>query len=417
MSSNFKQKLKSALTWSQRWTKTDMIYAAKGGFWITFEKIVYNALGAISVIAFANLLSRENYGIYQYVISMGAMFAVLALPGIDTALSFSVAAGKEGSYLEALKSKIKFSLIATVVSVSFAVYYFWHGNSILGWSFTVVGIFVPLIESFYLYNAFLLGKKQFRHFSSNNITEKIICSGLIIIALFFTKSVPILILIFYVPRLVIRAFFIIKYWRMFRPNQEKDPAVVNFGKHLTLMNVLSIVASQIDDILIFQWLGAAPAAIYAFANTPILKMQDFILGNINYLAVPKVGEKSETDLKRIIPKKIWRLTLFILPIVAAYILAAPFIFHVLLPKYASAVVYTQILSLSLIFLPKTLFSVALTAQAKKKELYIANTMIPAIKILLFITLLPFFGIWGMVFSIVFTEALSWIVFAILFRRS
>ncbi|MDD4902661.1 MAG: oligosaccharide flippase family protein [Patescibacteria group bacterium] len=412
-----KQKLKSLLIWSQRWTKTDMIYAAKGGFWITFEKITFNALGAVSIIAFANLLSRESYGIYQYILSVAAMFSIFNLPGVDTALTFSVAAGREGSYFDAFKSKLKFGLIATLVSLSFSVYYFWHGNSVLGLSFAMVGVFLPIVEALYLYNSFLLGKKQFKHYSSNNIAEKIICSSLIIIALFFTKSVPLIILAFYVPRMLIRIYFIIKYWRLFPPNKEKDSAVIGFGKHLTIMNVLGIVSSQIDNILVFQWLGAAPAAIYAFAITPISKMQDFIMGNINSLAMPKVGEKSELDLKRIIPKKVARLTLLILPLVAVYILAAPFIFKILLPQYAPAVIYTQILSLTLLFQPKSLFSLALTAQTKKKELYIANTLIPALKIILFFALLPFFGIWGMVAAIVFSEALSWLIFAILYKKS
>jgi O-antigen/teichoic acid export membrane protein len=204
---------------------------------------------------------------------------------------------------------------------------------------------------------------------------------------------------------------------MFPPNKEKNPTIISFGKHLTAMNVLSIVASQIDDILVFQWLGAAPAAIYAFAITPISKMQDFIMGNVTSLAAPKVGEKSEMDLKKIIPKKVLRLTLLILPIVIIYILLAPFVFKYLLPKYAPAIIYTQVLSLTMLFQSKSLFSLALTAKAKKKELYIANTVMPAIKIALFLGLLPFFGIWGMVFSIVFSEALGWIIFAILFKKS
>jgi O-antigen/teichoic acid export membrane protein len=414
---NLKQKFKSFLLWSQKWTKTDMLYAAKGGFWITFEKIAFNALGAVSVIAFANLMSQEDYGVYQYILSMAAMFSIFVLPGIDTAVTFSVAAGREGSYIEAFKTKLKFGLTACLVSISFSIYYFWHGNSILGLSFAIVGILAPIVESLYLYNAFLLGKKQFKHYSSNNIVEKIICSSLIIVTLLLTKSIPLIILSFYVPKIIIRAYFIVKYWKMFPPNKEKDPAVISFGKHLTLMNVLSIVSSQIDDILVFQWLGAAPAAIYAFAIAPISKMQDFIMGNINSLAMPKVGEKSEMDLKRIIPKKVLRLTLLVLPIVAGYILLAPFVFKFLLPKYAPAIIYTQVLSLTMLFQSKSLFSLALTAQAKKKELYIANTIMPAIKIILFLTLLPLFGIWGMVFSIVFSEALGWIIFAILFKKS
>ena len=412
-----KQKLKNILIWSQQWTKTDMIYAAKGGLWINFEKIIFNAVGAISFITFANLLSRESYGIYQYVLSIAAIFSIFSLPGIDSANTFSVAAGREGSYFDGLKNKIKFGLTGGLVSLAFAGYYFWHNNLILGSSFAVASVFIPFIDSLYIYNSFLLGKKKFKNFSSNNIIEKIICSGTVIITLFFTKNIPLLVLAYFAPRLLIRLYFIIKYWRLYPPNKEKDSRMIGFGKHLTLMSVIGVIVSQIDDILIFQILGAAPAAIYAFAITPIQKIQDIIVSNINSLATPKLGEKSENDLKKIIPQKIARLTFFILPIVIAYILAAPFIFKIILPKYEPAIIYTQILSLTFLFLPKTLFSLALTAQAKKKELYIASTIIPTIKIILFVALLPFFGVWGMVFSIVFSEMLSWIILAILFKKS
>ena len=173
MSENFKQKIKLLLLWSQRWTKTDMLYAARGGAWITFEKIIFNAVGAISFIAFANFLTRENYGIYQYVISVTAIFSIFSLPGIDSATVFAVAAGREGSYSDALRKKIKFGLLGGLAALAFSIYYFWQGNSILGLSFALASVFIPFVDSFLIYNALLLGKKEFRHYSSNNILEKV----------------------------------------------------------------------------------------------------------------------------------------------------------------------------------------------------------------------------------------------------
>ena len=112
-----KIKLYKLLRWSEKWTHTDMVYIAKGGFWLTLAQIVSTFSGFLLVMAFANLLDPETYGIYKFVLSMASLFAIPTLSGMGTALVRSVAQGNEGSIIPALKIKIKWGLIGGVASI------------------------------------------------------------------------------------------------------------------------------------------------------------------------------------------------------------------------------------------------------------------------------------------------------------
>ena len=80
----FKQKLISILRWSEKYTQTDMVYLTRGGFWLILGKIVFNISGFLLIIAFANLLSKEAYGTYQYVLSVASILAIPTLSPIPT---------------------------------------------------------------------------------------------------------------------------------------------------------------------------------------------------------------------------------------------------------------------------------------------------------------------------------------------
>ncbi len=59
-------KICNFLRWSEKYIKTDMIYLVKGGFWLTLGQIISSVSSLLLVIAFANLLPKETYGIYKY---------------------------------------------------------------------------------------------------------------------------------------------------------------------------------------------------------------------------------------------------------------------------------------------------------------------------------------------------------------
>src|SRR3989338_1976898 len=131
------------LRWSERYTKTDMVYLASGGFWLTLGQIISSAATFGLAIAFANLLPKETYGTYKFILSIAGILSVLTLPGMMTALTQAVARGFEGSVIPALKLRVRWGMLAGLGNLVVATYYYFNGNTKLTISFLIVAAFLP----------------------------------------------------------------------------------------------------------------------------------------------------------------------------------------------------------------------------------------------------------------------------------
>jgi O-antigen/teichoic acid export membrane protein len=108
-------------------------------------------------------------------------------------------------------------------------------------------------------------------------------------------------------------------------------------------------------------------------------------------------------MKKSIFDKFLKLFWFSIPFTILYILICPIFFKIFFPTYTESVIYSQILALILIFSPFSFLATAFLAEAKKRELYILNIAPQILKIVLFFVLIPLFGIWGGVFSILISQ--------------
>ena len=103
-------------------------------------------------------------------------------------------------------------------------------------------------------------------------------------------------------------------------------------------------------------------------------------------------------------------------IVIVYIFLAPFFFNIFLPQYNDAVIYSQVLSVYLVFSPRSLITTALKAQRKIKELYLIRTIGQIGKIILIFPLLKYFGLWGAIFSVIISDLFLYVLYFFVFKR-
>ena len=134
------------------------------------------------------------------------------------------------------------------------------------------------------------------------------------------------------------------------------------------------------------------------------------------MSLPRFSQRAVGTLQKNMARKALLLLGLTSIVVVLYILSAPFIYALFFPKYIDAVIYSQVFSLIMLFFPSVLFQQALIAHMQKKQLYILQTFIPILKILLLLFLLPLFGIWGALASMFCTETLR-LVLVIYFFRS
>ena len=288
---------------------------------------------------------------------------------------------------------------------------------VLSLSLIVVAGLAPFVSAFNLYSSFLQGKKDFRRTTIYGFALSVV-PPLLLIGVMFTDArdhVWAYIGGYYISMVIISAFFHYRTMRVYKPAATKDPAMVKNAVHLSFMNVLGRVASYVDKILVFHFLGAAQLAVYSFASAPpqyALKVN----GVFRTLALPKLAERDIPTLKRTLPRKILLHFIVALIATALYILFVPYFFYYLYPQYLDSIPYAQVLGLTMLSAPGVWLGQTLIAHMKKRELYFVNTLMPIIKMTLFVTLIPLYGIWGVVTATILTGAIGFVVGVWVFRN-
>jgi O-antigen/teichoic acid export membrane protein len=382
---NLKQKTISFLRWSEKYTQTDMIYVAKGGFWMTVEKVFLYLFSLATMTAFARWSLKEVYGAYQYIVSITAILAIFTLPGMNNALVRVIAQGYDKTILNGAKEKIKWGLIATIICSSIAAWYIIHQNFSLGISFLIAGLFLPFNRTFQLFQSFWRGKKRFDVRAKHLILFTFLKILFLIPVIYLTNNLIVIILAYFLSQTFFGAvFFYLAVKKAEKKGKEKE--TISFGRHLSLIEALGTFANQIEKTIIWQSMGPTSVAIYSLAKDPTFQIKQ--VTPISALALPKLSEKNIEDIKDGLLKKFYKL------------------FLILFPAYPESIIYAQVLALDVIFYPFSLLKTSLVAKGKTKELYILQIVPPVLKIGLFLVLIPFYGIWGIIASILINEILS-----------
>jgi O-antigen/teichoic acid export membrane protein len=399
---------KQVANWGARKTHVDIAYVAKGGFWLTIGQAVATLTGFLVTVVLANLLTEEQYGSYKYILSLYGIIAVFSLSGMATAITRATAKGHEGVFRHGTRLTFLWGLGMTAFALVAGGYYLYKGNMLLGWSLGLIALFAPLLQSSALYFAYINGKRDYRTYTLFTILYSTLPPVALIVTALITTEVLWLVFVFLASETLVH---VVQYWltiRKYHPNNSMDGASTGYGKHLSLMNILGGVSFNLDKILVWQHLGAAPLALYAIATAPPQQLR-YLSKILNTMALPRFSERSLEELQNTMRHKAILLFGISAGIVLVYVLLAPILYHVFFPKYEEAIIYSQVFSLLILFFPATLFQQALTAHMQKKQLYVLQTVIPLTKISILMILLPLFGIWGVLLTMFLAEILRLIL--------
>ena len=410
-----KQKIKDFLIWGQKYTGTDNVYLAKGGFWLTLGQIISTAASFLLAVTFANLIDPITFGNYKYVLSLVGILTIFALPGIGTAIIQAVVRGLECSFYTGFKTKLKWGLLGSLAALILTGYYFIRGNYLLPIPLLISAIFLPLMLASQVYGSFLVGRKLFKFQVTYNTISQVISAGALIITLFLTQNLFWLIAVYFVSHTFLNFFFYLITKRKFQPNKKEDPQTLSYGKHLSLMGALSIGANYLDKILLFTLIGSTQLAIYWFAIALPEQIKG-LLKNIQILALPKFAQRTKEEIKSTILKKMGKLFLLLLPIIGIYVLIAPFLYKFIFPQYLDSIFYSQIFALSIVAVIAILPYTALQAQMAKKQLYQLNVYSSLIQIFLLFVFVLTHGLLGVILARTISRFINLGIICILVRK-
>lgn len=383
------------LRWSERYTRTDMVYLAKGGFWTNLASLSITGLSFILYVAFAHFLPKDVYGTYQYLLSIAAIVGTFTLTGVNTAIVQSVARGHEGTLRASIRPQLLWSLIPSAGALIGSAYYAFNGNLLLAGGFLLIALFTPLTSTFNSYSSYLLGKKDFRRVFLYNLTLNLPYYGGLILAAMFYKSALVLLAV----NLAVNGIGLVLLYRATlrsqKPNDDVDADALRYGAHLSIMGVFGAVVNQLDNVLVFHFLGPVELAVYTFATAIPDRAANFFKF-FSSTALPKFAEKEDADVRASLGPKLLKLTLLAVPGFLIYVVLAPLFFHIFFPQYAESIPFSAFYALSMLSVAGGVALSALIGLKRTRDLYIYNLMTPIMQFVLQVGGILMYGLWGLV---------------------
>jgi O-antigen/teichoic acid export membrane protein len=402
------ERLYRLLRWSEKYTKTDMVYLFTSGVWGNLGNTAISLFSFLLYVAFAHFLSKEAYGTYQYLLALAGIVGTFTLTGMNTAVTQAIARGYEGVFKKAMLLQYRYNIVPMLGAWVFAVWYFAHGNYTLGVGLFLIGVGTPLLNTFNTFGAIFAGKKDFRRGFLYNFCGNVpYYASMMLVAYFYNAPVPLLLANLLSQTLATYVLYR-RALKVYPLNDVDDPQTLNYGKHLSIMNVLGGIITQLDSVFVFHYLGAVDLAIYSFATAVPERLSSFFKFIPN-AALPKFAVKTDEEIRR----NIWRRTgigLLAGAVVAAiYIVLAKVFFMLFFPAYMDAVIYSQVYAIMIVASIGSVFPIALTAKRRIKSLYIFSIAIPITQLLLQFVGVYFYGLWGLIAA----KVAFWFIFGAL----
>lgn len=410
-----KERLHTLLYRGETALKVDMRYIMAGGFWTLLRFVAGLAASIASMIAFGNLLSKENYGTYSYLLSLGSSLGFLTLSGIGPGVIRAVAQNKESLLPFALKLQLRYNLLATI-TIAIAGFYYWaHGNTLFAISLAILAVVIPLEAAYHIFEHILIGRKRFDTLTLLTSFSAIGSATATVIALLLTDSVLVLVTVYGVASL---GPSYLAYWLVTRnlaktePDPEEARELSRTAFHITGAGIIGTLAQYVDKITLFQAAGPAALAVYGFAVAGPERVKGLMKDWVN-IALPRLAHREIHEIRRLFYKRITLSFLAGAVAAAAYIFVAPLFFKFLLPKYLDSILYSQAYSLGLLFIPGLVYiGNIFYSQNMLRAIYITSTGNQIIRIGLLVAGGLFWQTWGLIFGFVLSQALG-LIFCIL----
>lgn len=388
-----------------------MVHLATSGGWLSSGYLISSLIAFLMAIAFANLIDKETYGTYRFVLSLGIIFGAFSLTGLKTSVTRSVAGGFEGALSSAFHERMIWSIPMFLIAGIGSAYYFVAGQSTIGISLIIIAFCNPLLYSSTLYAAYLNGKENYRTNALYATARAVVPAIVMLIVILFIPSVLALVLAYFTSHTALAFLFYSITVRSVPTDATHDKSSNAFGKHLSLTNLIDVAANQLDKVLVFHFVGASELAVYYFAlNIP--EQISGLFGNIYSIALPKFSRRPIDALRAGLFTKIAQLGLVMVIIIAAYIVCAPWIYHLIFPNYIEAIRLSQIAALGMIGVVGTLPTALLHAKQATRLIYKSRTIGSLTRIAVLIALVIPYGVLGVVLASVLNKIIDAIIASI-----
>jgi len=401
------------LRWSERYTKTDMVYLASGNFWMLLGRAVGMIAGMGLTVLFANLLSQHDFGTYKYILATAGIIGAISLSALPGAQYRAIGKGLSEVIPRTVHLGVLWSLPGSIVALAVAGYYFFMGNALLGSAIVVVALAHPMLSAYGVTKILFSATGDFKRATYFNMVRTLVPVAIIAATILLSgKILFIIIAYFFSNALVNFITYRVSLQKLGIQGKNPDPEAVQgtmrYAKHLSFLGIFQLVIGQLDTFLLWHFTGPVAVATYAIALGPAKEIRS--LGEqATTLLFPKLSKKSEENAARSALSRSRQIFFIYLAVATLYALIAPYLFAIFFPKYLVAVLPSQVLAFALVFQSRSLIGLFLFTHGEILHQY--RTIIPPliIRAVLLLALIPPFGLWGVVVAILLSELASALV--------
>lgn len=405
------------LRWSEKYTKTDMVYLASSNFWINASRIISIGSGVILTISFTRLLTPEQFGTYKYIIAAAGFIGTFSLTGLATSVMRTVAQGNFNVIPAVVRTAMLWTIPASLASLGVSIYYFAHGNSELGFAFFFIAATNSFSGGIASTKNVWGAAKEFKLSTLLGIPKIFVPFLVILLTIVVTKNVTWILFAYFFSNLLlsILGYYFMKWHFAFKDSPEGVPETVRYGKQMTLLGFFQIASGQIDQLLLWHFTTPATLAIYALAITPVNEAKNLI-SNLSGIMFPKIAVKTEKEVHDTLPLRIRQTFIASVVLTVIYVVTVPFLFTFVFPKYLASIVVSQLLALTILFQVNTVIDTYLIAHGEIKKRATTIMMTQFVEFALLFILIPLFGLWGAVAAAVLSEFGAALIFLYIYFR-
>ncbi|MCZ7585337.1 MAG: oligosaccharide flippase family protein [Deltaproteobacteria bacterium] len=371
----------------------DFDYVAHGGAYLAVDHAVNVGTSIITTVVLTNVLPKELYGSYAYLIGIFLLVLPLTLPGMSSAMIRSVSRGKEGTYRQGTRLRVLGGIAGTVSLAGVAAVFVGTDRSEQAFVLVALCVLYPLAFAADDYKTFFHARREFKTYAVvNGLVNVTVAGSTVAAALTVPRLLPVLGANIGARALCNAVAFFVADRR--RVNADADGDFARDGRNLSFVAAVNNISFTIDQVLVGSLFTMEIMASYALA-TRLSEPFRFLGVLINRLAWPKAVKMRGSDAAGKFTSKFYLLVLGAAALTLLSFAVIPPVMRWLFPMYTDAV------GLSLLMIVSALVSVLVTyletyfisQDHLQRFYYFASTARPTATIVL---MYPFIHWWGFV---------------------
>lgn len=303
-------------------------------------RVLQRGLGIVTVYFMVRAISQHDFGQYQFVLIAAGVLGIFNLSGLDNAVMQSVSRGHLGTYRAATRIAFISSWLGSIALAGFGFWY-WHSEPDFAVAFWVAAILFPFATGLIMWKSIIVGQEQFNKLLHQESITSFATNGMLIAALLSGHvQLPLLIALYLLAPAIqnIRRTWLAM--RLTKSEATVEPDSIAYGLKTSAYMVVSVVAEQIERLLVFFVLSPATLGLYASAD----RLSELVRGATqDFAAVLAPRFAKLTHYPEHVDKliKLFCLGLGALIVLFAFTLAPWLMMLLFGPAYADAIPYAQ----------------------------------------------------------------------------